>query len=76
MHTKPDYEAEYPTRAQIYDGALNGLGLELGYSANMIDLFTMEVQGGSFIYCSLFIVKMTVRRNTLLMTEKTKPMSA
>ena len=50
VYAKPDCEAECPTRAQIYDGALNGLGLELGYSANMIDPFMMEVQGSGFVH--------------------------
>lgn len=39
-----------PTRAQIYDGALDGLGLELGYAQNRIDPFIMEVQGSGFVH--------------------------
>jgi membrane-bound lytic murein transglycosylase A len=39
-----------PTRAQIYAGALQNRGLELGYSANRIDPFLMEVQGSGFVH--------------------------
>lgn len=50
VYAKPDCETDCPTRAEIYDGALQGLGLELGYSANMIDPFMMEVQGSGFVH--------------------------
>ena len=46
----PKCEIECPTRAQIYDGALDGQGLELGYAANRIDPFIMEVQGSGFVH--------------------------
>lgn len=46
----PDCTNDCPTRGQIYDGALEGLGLELGYAANMIDPFIMEVQGSGFVH--------------------------
>ncbi|WP_371988928.1 murein transglycosylase A [Vibrio amylolyticus] len=46
----PECESECPTRAQIYNGALEGLGLELGYAANRIDPFIMEVQGSGFVH--------------------------
>lgn len=39
-----------PTRAEIYQGALAGQGLELGYSASMLDVFMMEVQGSGFVH--------------------------
>src|SRR5690606_44093 len=39
-----------PTRAQIYAGALQGQGLELGYAENLIDPFIMEVQGSGFVH--------------------------
>ncbi|KHA60304.1 murein transglycosylase [Vibrio variabilis] len=50
VYRKPNCEAECPTRAEIYSGALEGLGLELGYAANMIDPFLMEVQGSGFVH--------------------------
>ena len=37
------------TRAQIYNGALAGQGLELGYSNSMVDNFFLGVQGSGFI---------------------------
>ncbi|ODA32907.1 murein transglycosylase A [Veronia pacifica] len=62
MRHKPDAEYRYPvyglpscddtcpTREQIYQGALDGKGLELGYSASLIDNFIMEVQGSGFVH--------------------------
>lgn len=46
----PQCDQECPTRAQIYDGALAGKGLELGYASNLIDPFIMEVQGSGFVH--------------------------
>ncbi len=46
----PECSENCPTRAQIYDGALEGKGLELGYAANRIDPFIMEVQGSGFVH--------------------------
>lgn len=46
----PECSADCPTRAQIYDGALAEKGLELGYAANLIDPFIMEVQGSGFVH--------------------------
>ncbi|ABR75136.1 murein transglycosylase A [Actinobacillus succinogenes] len=37
------------TRAQIYNGALDGKGLELAYSNSMIDNFLLGVQGSGFV---------------------------
>lgn len=37
------------SRAQIYDGALAGKGLELAYSNSMIDNFFLGVQGSGFV---------------------------
>jgi len=39
-----------PTRKAIYDGALKGKGLEIAYSASLLDNFLMEVQGSGFIH--------------------------
>ncbi|WED21241.1 murein transglycosylase A [Vibrio sp. JC009] len=50
LYAKPECSDDCPTRAQIYDGAFDGLGLELGYAANMIDPFIMEVQGSGFVH--------------------------
>ncbi|WP_456296779.1 murein transglycosylase A [Vibrio sp. AK197] len=50
VYAKPECEADCPTRAQIYNGALSEQGLELGYAANMIDPFIMEVQGSGFVH--------------------------
>ncbi len=38
-----------PSREAIYNGALAGAGLELGYSNSLIDVFIMEVQGSGFV---------------------------
>ena len=50
VYDKPACGSNCPTRAEINAGALSGLGLELGYSDNMIDPFIMEVQGSGFIH--------------------------
>lgn len=50
VYAKPQCESDCPTRAQIYAGALEGQGLELGYAANRIDPFLMEVQGSGFVH--------------------------
>lgn len=50
VYRKPNCGRQCPTRAQIYNGALSGKGLELGYAANLIDPFMMEVQGSGFVH--------------------------
>ncbi len=50
VYGKPDCGKDCPTRAEIYNGALEGMGLELGYAANRIDPFIMEVQGSGFVH--------------------------
>ncbi|MGD8171073.1 murein transglycosylase A [Vibrio sp. TRT 21S02] len=50
VYRKPNCSSNCPTRAEIYAGALNGQGLELGYASNMIDPFMMEVQGSGFVH--------------------------
>ncbi|MDN3614285.1 murein transglycosylase A [Vibrio gallaecicus] len=50
VYSLPECNKECPTRAEIYDGALEGQGLELGYAANRIDPFMMEVQGSGFVH--------------------------
>jgi len=50
VYSLPECNEECPTRAEIYAGALDGMGLELGYAENMIDPFIMEVQGSGFVH--------------------------
>ncbi|MGF1703259.1 murein transglycosylase A [Photobacterium makurazakiensis] len=50
VYGMPECDERCPTRAEIYDGALDGQGLELGYSASMLDIFMMEVQGSGFVH--------------------------
>nr|WP_301337675.1 murein transglycosylase A [Vibrio rotiferianus] len=50
VYGKPTCSSDCPTRAEIYNGALEGQGLELGYAPNMIDPFMMEVQGSGFVH--------------------------
>lgn len=45
-----DENGEYPTREDIdFDGALNGKGLEIAYSASLVDNFFLHVQGSGVI---------------------------
>ncbi len=50
VHGLVTCDNECPTRAEIYAGALDGQGLELGYAENLIDPFIMEVQGSGFVH--------------------------
>lgn len=50
VYGMPECEEKCPSRAEIYAGALEGKGLELGYSASMLDVFMMEVQGSGFVH--------------------------
>ncbi|MDR9830193.1 murein transglycosylase A [Vibrio sp. FNV 38] len=50
VYSKPNCDSDCPTREEIYAGALDGLGLELGYANNQIDPFIMEVQGSGFVH--------------------------
>lgn len=50
VYKLPKCNKQCPTRAEIYKGALAGKGLELGYAANMIDPFIMEIQGSGFVH--------------------------
>ena len=50
VYGMPECEGRCPSRAEIYAGALEGRGLELGYSASMLDIFMMEVQGSGFVH--------------------------
>ncbi|WP_139158910.1 murein transglycosylase A [Vibrio sonorensis] len=50
VYKMPNCDEDCPTRAEVYAGALEGQGLELGYAANRIDPFIMEVQGSGFVH--------------------------
>ncbi len=50
VYGMPTCEERCPSREEIYQGALDGQGLELGYSASMLDVFMMEVQGSGFVH--------------------------
>ncbi|PCS21498.1 murein transglycosylase A [Candidatus Enterovibrio escicola] len=50
IYSIPICQTLCPTRKEIYNGALDGLGLELGYSASLIDNFIMEIQGSGLIH--------------------------
>jgi peptidoglycan lytic transglycosylase A len=45
-----DGQVPYHTRAEIWDGALSGRGLELLYLKDMIELFYMQVQGSGRVH--------------------------
>ncbi|WP_392566521.1 murein transglycosylase A [Utexia brackfieldae] len=50
LYAKPvNGGAQLPSRAEIYQGALAGQGLELAYTSSLIDNFIMEVQGSGYI---------------------------
>ncbi len=51
LYTRPlDWVGEMPTRAEI-DGAevLSGMGLELAYASNPVDVYFMQVQGSGIV---------------------------
>jgi membrane-bound lytic murein transglycosylase A len=45
-----DGQVPYYTRAEIWDGALSGRGLELLYLKDMVELFYMQVQGSGRVH--------------------------
>lgn len=49
IYAKPDCRI-CPIRKDIYEGALDGQGLEIAYSASLLDNFLMEVQGSGFVH--------------------------
>lgn len=51
LYRKPSkWSGEMPTRAAIQtDKALKGMGLELAYSASLLDNYTMQVQGSGLV---------------------------
>ncbi len=50
VYAMPVCGEKCPTRADIYNGALEGQGLELGYAASKLAVFMMEVQGSGFVH--------------------------
>nr|WP_086939102.1 murein transglycosylase A [Thaumasiovibrio occultus] len=50
IYANPQCGNACPTRAEINWGALDGQGLELGYSASALDNFMLEVQGSGFVH--------------------------
>ena len=50
LYRKPkNWEGKLPTRAEIDgEGALEGLGLELAYAKNPVDIYYMQVQGSGY----------------------------
>lgn len=50
VYGMPECDLVCPTRAQINEGALDGMGLELGYASTAIEPFLMEVQGSGFVH--------------------------
>ena len=50
LYKMPECKDSCPTREEVYNGVLDGQGLELGYSASLIDVFIMEVQGSGFVH--------------------------
>lgn len=49
MPASTSFKGQLPSREQIYNGALNGKGLEIAYSDSLMDNFIMEVQGSAYI---------------------------
>lgn len=50
LYKYPGFNGEaLPTRSEIYAGALNGKGLEIGYSSSILDNFFMQVQGSAYV---------------------------
>lgn len=51
LYTRPkDWEGDFPTRQEIEEGgAFNGMGLELAYADNKLDIYFMQVQGSGYV---------------------------
>ncbi|WP_261857813.1 murein transglycosylase A [Photobacterium sanguinicancri] len=50
VYGMPKCDGKCPTRTEINNGVLANQQLELGYSASMLDVFMMEVQGSGFVH--------------------------
>ncbi len=51
IYSRPlEWDGPLPTRAEIEgEGVFEGLGLELAYAANKVDLYYMQVQGSGYV---------------------------
>lgn len=50
LYAKPNIsKRKMPSRQEIHDGALEGMGLELAYTESRVDNFIMGVQGSGYI---------------------------
>lgn len=51
LYTYPDeWEGKLPTRKEIDgEGALEGMGLELAYAKNLVDIYYMQLQGSGYV---------------------------
>ncbi|WP_233402694.1 murein transglycosylase A [Marinomonas transparens] len=48
--SQPDEKGQYPSREAIdFEGALDGQGLEIAYSASLVDNFFLHVQGSGMV---------------------------
>lgn len=64
IYRKPE-SATYPTRAQVFKGALRGRGLEIAWTNNPIDLYVAQIQGsGTLAFDDGTVVKMHFAANT------------
>ncbi|MGL5948712.1 MAG: murein transglycosylase A [Aeromonas sp.] len=50
LYRQPLCQGRCPSRDAIQRGALAGQGLELGYSASLVDNFMLDVQGSGFVH--------------------------
>lgn len=50
LYAKPEnWKGKLPSRAEIYQGMLNGQQLEIAYTRSLMDNFIMEVQGSGYV---------------------------
>lgn len=50
IYAKPSAKLKkQPTRAEIYNGALDGLGLEIAFTDSLIDGYLLEIQGSGYV---------------------------
>ena len=54
IYGKPkNWDGPLPTREEIENGALEGLGLEIGYAESKLDIYYMQLQGSGYVELSL-----------------------
>ena len=50
IYSKPkSWDGPLPTREEIENGAFEGLGLEIGYAENKLDIYYMQLQGSGYV---------------------------